>query len=199
MIYAVIAPSPPPTTSPRTTLNAAPATLFVTLTFPLREIALASCTLKISNKTHRIRGKKGKDGVGFTLKDINSTGNYYVYIWDKRTYDGDLVKAQREKKGVNYGRVDGWNSIGPLREPGTFDKLIKHLKKVYEVKEDDLLDIPFLRRELEVKKRELDAKQAKKFEQVMEQVDALATEKGVTYEMPATLRRAKKLLKQLKE
>lgn len=110
-----------------------------------------------------VHGKRGKRNAhGFTLKDINrdGKGNYYVYVWNKSTYDKKEVKEQRELRKIqgknhkNYSSVKGWTSIGNYKKEETINKLYKHLISVYgqEVDRSKMIEV------LNEKSKELDKK-----------------------------------------
>lgn len=107
-----------------------------------------------------IHGKRGILGKqGFTLKNPHgSLKGWFVYVWDKGTYDAEQVKRVRTLKGNNnYSKVK-WKSVGKYDDPQTFEKYYQHIVQVYgeDITKEEV------QKQLEEKHQEMEQKRLNK-------------------------------------
>lgn len=90
--------------------------------------ALANKYLILKGSVIFMRGlMKGPNGEkGFTLKDTNKNGKYYVYIWGE--YDNDFSNIKRRSGHRGYSKVHGWRSLGSYSKNETIERLKAYLE-----------------------------------------------------------------------
>lgn len=82
---------------------------------------------------------KKNEGKGYTLKDNNNNGTYYIYIW------GEYLKtesAERRRQGQKKASVkEGWKSLGPENDPQTWIDLREYLSNKRRLTEEEQEEI----------------------------------------------------------
>ena len=144
-----------------------------------------------------IRGKRGKrENQGYSLKSPRQNGNYYVYVWDKNTYNGvEVAEARKLKKTKNYSKVGGWEYLGRYDDSATWEKLHLHLTNIYGTK----INEQEVRAFLEAKYEELEKKRIEKLNQLNKWIAEEYDRMGITdYNLPSDIAKAKKILKELR-
>lgn len=118
-----------------------------------------------------IRGKRGKIGKGYSLKDTNKSGTYYVYVWNKDTYT-------REERGeTKNSKVGGWRSLGNFDKEETYELLDEHLKNVYGA----FVDVESVIEDLQKQKDEMEAKRKEVIEVLEFELKALMQQVGIEH------------------
>jgi translation initiation factor 2 alpha subunit (eIF-2alpha) len=149
-----------------------------------------------------VRGKRGKEGIGCSIKDSNQNGTLYIVVWDNRTYDKDHVKSRREqrkkegKEYRNYSEVKEWKSKGPVDDPASWERLREHLADIY----GDEFDMLEIERELMEKCEKLRNNRNDKLKVLEKQIRNLVDALGIKYEsldIPNGIPQIKKLIKKL--
>lgn len=152
-----------------------------------------------------IKGNRGKIGKGYTLKDTNKCGTYYVYVWyfgvnKEARYNATEVKNKRERKRengeeyTNYSKVNGWHSLGKMNDPETIEKLREHITKVYGG-EFDLIEV---REYLYQLRNEMEKKRLFLIEILTEELKTILKEKGLFMEkIPTSVAGLKRVIKKL--
>jgi len=143
-----------------------------------------------------IKGKRGKkENQGYSLKSPKYK-NYYIYVWDKNTYNSEEVAEARKLKNTkNYSKVKGWRSLGRYDDSATWEKLYQHLANIYgtTVNEQEV------REYLEAKYEELEKKRIEKLNQLNKWIAEEYDRMGITdYNLPSDIAKAKKILKELR-
>jgi len=130
----------------------------------------------------------------YSLKSPKNDGNYYIYVWDKRTYDPNEVKEAREKKGTrNYSKVKGWKSKGNINNPESWERLFIHLNDVYGT-----IDEQEIREDLWEKQQELEQQRIEELNQYNGWIDEHLKRHGIEgFPLPTELKLAKKMWKEL--
>lgn len=140
-----------------------------------------------------VRGKRGKIGKGYSLKDTNATGTYYVVVWDhgytsgessytrfadrtKRKRDLNKLKANgNPDKEKDYTYIDGWHSCGNWNDPETWEKLERHLRHRYGKD----IDMDEVKENLEAEFDRLEHERALKLEACQINYEFMCASKGV--------------------
>ncbi|MGD6992181.1 hypothetical protein [Sutcliffiella horikoshii] len=132
---------------------------------------------------------------GYSLKSPRQNENYYIYVWDRKTYNSDEVKEKRKEKGTrNYSKVDGWKSLGNMNNPSSWEELYKHLAIMYKT-----VDEEEVRRYLEEKREEMEQKRIEKLHQLNKWIADEYRRMGIddTDWIP-DVKKASKILKELR-
>lgn len=133
---------------------------------------------------------KNKSFAGFSLKDTNKTGTYYIYIWDK-----DTCHKVVGKNGKVNSKVNGWKSIGNYEDPESFDKLMKWLKIKYP-NQYSTIDVS---ENLKNQFYEQEEKRISILTSMQEEVKNLCLKKNLPVIQPTSIKSAKNWLKKLKD
>jgi hypothetical protein len=150
-----------------------------------------------------IKGKRGKEGIGCSVKDTNQNGTFYIVVWDNKTYDADHVKnrrEQRKKEGKeyrNFSEVKGWRSVGPIEDPESWEKLWIHLIKTYGTE----FDRSEVESELAERREKMTNERNKKLTILEKEIKSITDALGVPFEsvkIPNGIPQIKKLIIKLK-
>lgn len=142
-----------------------------------------------------MNGQQTKSRVkGFSMKDNNLTGTYYLWGYKQGSYDKEYVKKRREEKGNgNYSKME-WICFGSY--PTAVPLLMNHLKEVYgqSFSEEEV------NKRLQERYQELEDKRIRDLVEVNLQINKELKRLGrmtMTYE--GTVNRGKRILYQLKK
>lgn len=131
---------------------------------------------------------------GYSLKSPRQS-EFYIYVWDKNTYDSKKVLEKRKQKGTrNYSKVEGWKSLGNIKNPSSWEKLYVHLYNMYGyVNEQEVKDY------LEEKQKELEKKRIETLNQLNKWIADEYKRMGIDdVDWIPDVKKAKKILKQLR-
>lgn len=143
----------------------------------------------------KIQGKRGKKGKGYSLKDPNKSGQYYVYVWFG--WDADKSKEARKAKGKNYSFVKETKNLGRADDPATWIELEKHLLEQYGTFEEQEIRRA-VEDEIELKEKKRIAKEKEDYRKLMDLIIEILNKRNIKLkEIPATKKEAQKLLDQM--
>ncbi|MBG9657103.1 hypothetical protein [Cytobacillus firmus] len=131
---------------------------------------------------------------GYSLKSPRQS-EFYIYVWDKNTYDSKKVLEKRKQKGTrNYSKVEGWKSLGNIKNPSSWEKLYVHLYNMYgTVNEQEVKDY------LEEKQKELEKKRMDTLHQLNKWIADEYKRMGIeNVDWIPDVKKAKKILKELR-